>query len=297
MMIQNFQNRHIQKAGIILGAAIGAVGLLSCNQSGKDNPPVAQVGEHILYLDELEASIPNYLEEADSTLWADDYIKKWVKHQLLILKAEENLSSEQKDVSKELEEYRNSLITYRYKKELMQQKMDTIISDAEIQKYYDANHDNFILSQNIVKAIFIKVPVEVASPETIKNLCANDEPQFRSQLNEYCLSYAKSYDRFNDEWVSAELVLRNIPEETSNSESFIRRNKFIESTAPDYYYIVCIRDYRFAGEVAPIDYVRNDIRSLLLNKRKIQFLKNMENDLYKEGLDNNRIKFFTIKKS
>lgn len=211
--------------------------------------------------------------------------------ELLILNAEKP-NTGAKDVSHELQEYRSSLLTYRYKKALMEQKMDTTIHDDEINKYYEANKKEFVLQSDIVKAIYLKIPLEVANEETIKNLCFENDPQKLQELDEYGIRYAKSYDRFDDKWIDASQVLAQIPGEIDDLERFLRRNKFIESDDTDYYYFICIRDFRFEGEYAPIDFVSSSIKNILLNQRKINFLKKIETDVYKEGLESNKFKLY-----
>jgi hypothetical protein len=269
--------------------------LTACNLFVDKDEPVAKVGDRILTMKELSGYIPNYLNAADSALWADDYIKKWVQRELLLLKAEGNLKDELKDVSKEVEEYRNSLLIYRYKNELVKEKMDTTVKDSDIQKYFNEHRESFILNRNIVKAIYIKIPVQVSNPDNIKDLCLSENKEKQAKLNEYCMSYAKAYDRFNDQWVSADMVLNNTPAVITDQKQFLERNRYVESTDMNYYYIVCIRDYRLSGQVSPIEYVQNDIRNLILSKQKIEFLKQIEKDIYKEGLDNNKVKLFKIK--
>ncbi len=275
---------------------IFALFLTACHLFVETGEPIAQVGNQVLTTEELSKNIPDYLDDTDSSLWADDYIKRWVQSELLLLKAEENLKADMKDVSKELDEYRNSLIVYRYKNELMKQKMDTAVNEADILKYFNENRESFILNRNIVKAIYIKVPVEVSNPENIKDLCVSNDPEQLAKLNEYCISYAKTYDRFNDQWIAAEMVLKNTPVEITNQQHFLERNRFIESSDMNYYYLVCIRDYRLSGKAPPLDYVYNDIRNLILSKQKMQFLKQIEKDVYKDGLDNKKVKIFKTKK-
>ena len=272
-----------------------AVALSACSLLPDRDEVVAKVGEKKLSMNELSAIIPNYLEGNDSVLWADDYIKKWVKRELLLQKAEENLKPELKDVSRELEEYRNSLLIYKYKNELVHEKMDTTVSEESIRKYYEEHRENFILNRNIVKAIYIKIPVQVSNPDNMKDLCLSDNKEKQARLNEYCMSYAKSYDRFNDQWIAADLVLKNTPAVIKDQSDFLQRNRYVESTDMDYYYIVCVRDFRLLGQVSPMEYVHDEIRNLLLSKQKIDFLKQIENDIYKEGVDNNKVKLFKIK--
>ncbi|SFF24091.1 hypothetical protein [Sunxiuqinia elliptica] len=263
----------------------------ACTQV-EDKVPLAQVGTKYLYLEDVQKVLPDNISDTDSTLWMEDFIHKWVQKELLILNAEKNLTQEQKDVSHELQEYRNSLLTYRYKKALMEQKMDTTIHDDEISQYYEANKKEFVLQSDIVKAIYLKIPLEVANEETIKNLCFENDPQKLQELDEYGIRYAKSYDRFDDKWIDASQVLAQIPGEIDDLERFLRRNKFIESDDTDYYYFICIRDFRFEGEYAPIDFVSSSIKNILLNQRKINFLKKIETDVYKEGLESNKFKLY-----
>lgn len=270
--------------------------LTACNLFVDTGEPVAKVANKVLTVEELSKNVPDYLDATDSSLWADDYIKKWVQRELLLLKAEENLKGNEKDVSQELDEYRNSLIVFRYKNELIRQKMDTIVKDTDIEKYYNEHRESFILNRNIVKAIYIKVPRQVASPENLKQLCSSNDPEKLAQLNEYCVSYAKAYDRFNDQWVAADQVMKYTPVAIPDQQHFFEKNRFIETTDMDFYYLVCIRDYRLAGQSTPIEFVQGDIQNIILSKQKLNFLKQIEKDIYKEGLDNNKVKLFKTKK-
>ena len=277
----------------ILHIILVVVLISSCSQK-QEKVPLAQVGSKMLYLEDVKEILPKRLSKADSTLWVDDFIKRWVQKELLILNAEENLSSSQKNVSKELEEYRSSLITYRYKKELMLQKMDTLITSGEIETYYEKHKTDFILKNDIVKAIYLKIPLEISSPETIKSLCIDNDPQKLQELDEYGIRYAKAYDRFDDKWINASQILDQIPKEIDHLEYFLRRNKFIESDDTDYYYFICIRDFRFAGENAPVEFVESSVKNILLNQRKINFLKKIEADVYKEGIESKKFKIFNF---
>ncbi|MEN6455998.1 MAG: hypothetical protein ABFD10_17240 [Prolixibacteraceae bacterium] len=279
-----------QWCGIVVIFLLGA-----CQQETNNKIPLAQVGERILYKEDIDKVLPENIQDKDSALWVDDFIKKWVRSELVILNAEQNLSPEQKNVDKELEEYRNSLLTYRYKNELLAQKMDTVITGEEVNTYYEKHDSEFVLKNNIVKAVYMKIPLEVANPETIKSLTRDEDPRKLAQLDEYSVQYAKTYDRFDDKWVNSKDVLNQFPEKTNGEERLLRRNNFIESSDTDYYYFICIRDFRLAGQVAPLAYVESEIRNILLNERKIKFLRTIEDDIYNEGLASNKFKIFNIK--
>ena len=278
------------KYGFIL---LISVLLLYCtNTENSTETIVARVGEKKLLKRELSEIIPNNLDKTDSSLMADDYIKKWVKQELVIQKANENLTPEQKDVSKELQDYRNSLIIYKYKNELMRQRMDTTVTKKQIEEYYDANPENFNLSKNIVKAIFLKIPREVANPQLLKSMAKNTTEEGLNELREYCLQYAKGFDIFINNWVDFEVVKNNLPSEITDSERFLTGNKQIELNDSNYYYLVSIQDYRLKNELAPLEFVENNIKNLILNQRKIEFLKEVEENIYLEGIRQNKFKIY-----
>jgi hypothetical protein len=275
---------------------ISSVLLLQCTKNEEVNDAViAMVGEKKLYQSELSQIIPTDLEEQDSILMANDYVRKWVKQELLIQKANENLTLEQKNLTKEIEEYRNSLIIYKYKNELMNQQMDTLVTRRQIEQYYNANPDNFKLNSNIVKAIFIKIPIDIVNVKLIKELVDDDSEEGKNGLRQYCIQYAKSFDFFNDNWVNFEIVKNNIPEEITDDKQFLARNNQIELKDSNYYYLVTIQDYKLQSELAPVEYVENNIKNLILNKRKIEFLKQVEENVYKEGVRQNKFKIYSEK--
>ncbi len=260
-----------------------------------DDVIIAEVGEKKLLQSELSLIIPKNIETEDSTLMANEYIRKWVKQELLIQKANENLPIEQKNLTKEIEEYRNSLIIYKYKNELMNQQMDTLVTKTQIEQYYNANPDNFKLNSNIVKAIFVKIPIDVANIRLIKELVEDNSEQGKNALREYCIQYAKSFDFFNDNWINFEIVKNNIPGTIEDEKHFLARNNRIEIKDSIYYYLVTIQDYKLQNELAPIEYVEKNIKNLILNKRKIDFLKQVEENIYKEGVRQNKFRIYSEK--
>lgn len=280
--------KDILKYGVML---IAAAGLFSCGQSEQvEDKIVAEVDNRKLYLSEVSAVIPNNLPPEDSTVMADEFVKKWIRQELMLKKAEENLSASLKDVTRELEEYRKSLIIFRYKNELMAQRMDTTVSNSEIMEYYLEHSDNFKLNRNIVKAVVLKVPSEFANPDMLKEMSSGTGSESINELRDYCLQYARGFDIFIDRWVELERVLSNIPATIDNPEQYLKKNQYIEVNDSSYYYLVAIHDYMLRNEQAPEEYVREDIKSLILNSRKIDFLKDLENKVYQEGINRNSFK-------
>ncbi|WP_167611802.1 hypothetical protein [Maribellus sediminis] len=263
----------------------------ACSESVQEKP-VAQVGSHYLYPSDISRIMPANTNTEDSAILANDYINKWIKQELMIQKANENLSEDQKDLTHELEEYRNSLIIYRYKNELVKQRMDTVVTTEQIEDFYNANKQTFLLDRSIVKAVFIKIPSELANPEQLKEMVKDDSEEGQSELRDYCMQYAKNFEIALDSWIDFAVLNRNLPENISDPVSFLTRNNLKEMDDSNYYYLVSIHDYMLTNDLAPLEFVENNIKNLILNQRKIKFLRELENNIYTEGERQKKFKIY-----
>ncbi|WP_163326298.1 hypothetical protein [Draconibacterium mangrovi] len=271
-----------------------AIALSSCS-SGSNDEPVASVGEKVLYRSKVEEILPKGISREDSISMTDNYIDKWIKQELLIQKADENLSEEQKDLRNELEEYRNSLIIYKYKNELIRQRMDTVVTDQQIEEFYNNNPANFNLNNSIVKATFVMIPSDLADPNMVKSLIADTSPEGIDELRDYCSQYAKKANISADEWISFQMLENNFPQKVDDPETFLKRNELYEMNDSNYYYIVSIHDYKLSNDLAPIEFVRDNIKNLILNQRKIRFLKEIEENIYTEGVRKKKFRIYDTK--
>jgi hypothetical protein len=247
--------------------------------------PLAQVFEMNLYPSDIRDIFPRNVSREDSILILQNYVDKWVKKQLILQKAELNLTEEQKNVRQQIEEYRSSLLIYKYEQSLILQKLDTLISDEEIEAYYTENPSNFNLDRHIVKALFIKLPMDAPELWRVRQMSRSDREEDFKELESYCYQYGAKYDYFDDDWTPFTTITRSLPNEIRNPDSFLRWNRYIEQQDSAFRYMVNLREYNLAGTVAPLPYVEQKIRSIILNKRKVQFIRDLENNIYKDALN------------
>ena len=125
---------------LLLLAALSACTAVS--DSGKGEV-VAKVYGNYLYEADLEGLVSSGTSKQDSIMLVKRFIDNWIRKRLLIRQAEKNLTAAQTDFSKKLEDYRTSLLIYTYETELIKQKLDTVVSEAEITAYYENNKQNF----------------------------------------------------------------------------------------------------------------------------------------------------------
>lgn len=262
--------------------------LFSCQtyKGTKEGTEVARVGDRVLLKEDLPLLPESSILAGDSLRLMQDYVRKWVKHELLLRKAELNLSEEFKqNVEKQLQETRRSLMIYQYEQQMINQKMDTVVSEEDIQAYYDKNTENFRLRDHLVKALYLKIPNEAPNLSRVKNWYRSESNEDLAQLESYCYQFADKYDDFGENWVEFNQILNMVPLEVSNTDYYLRRNQYIEVSDSAYSYYVHLRDYLLNSNYAPVEYVSDEIKDIILNRRKLSFLQNLENSIYNDGAD------------
>jgi hypothetical protein len=277
---------------LIFALLILFISSCSRNGKGKGEAPVARVSEIYLYPSDMEGIFDPKLSEKDSIDIRKKYIEKWIKKQLLLQKAELNLNFEQKDVSKELDDYRTALLIYKYEEMLLRQQMDTVVDSKEIESYYNKNTNNFILNQPAMKGVYIKLPSKSPYQEKLARWIRSDNPDDLKELDSYCFQYARKYDYFNDQWIYFEPLRKLLPIHTNDIEGFLRNNKYVELHDSAFNYYLNIKEYKVSGNTAPLNLVKEDISRILLNKRKMQLLQNLENDIYNNAYNRDKIEIY-----
>ena len=247
--------------------------------------PLASVYEKNLYLSDIHDIFPSNASPQDSLLILQNYVDKWIKKQLILQKAELNLTDEQKDVSQQLEEYRSSLLIFKYEQSLILQKLDTIILPEEIEAYYNEYSSNFILDEIIVKALYIKLPSDAPDLYGVRQLYRSEREEDFRELESYCYQYAVKYDYFDDDWIPFMRIADELPDEIRNPESTLRYYRYLEQQDSAFTYFVNFREYLLTSSVSPLEYVEDNIRSIILNQRKVRFIKELENNIYLDALN------------
>ncbi len=268
--------------------------LLTCNNNTQEQEPVAQVFDKVLTRQDLLDIVPENVTGNDSIQFVRNFINNWIKEQVIIHKAELNLKEEEKSFEKKLEEYRKSLLIYQYEKQLIEQKLDTNVSDAEIEQYYRDNPQNFELKENIIQGIYIKVRNEAPNIDQLKKwLFYQYSPENKQKIEEYITQFAEDFF-MNDStsWVLFSDVLKNIPIKPYNEEDFLKKNKHINVSDSTFTYLLKIENYQIKNTISPLSLEKNKIKHMIINKRKLLLIKNMETELYKNALKKNKIKIF-----
>ncbi len=271
----------------IVGLSLMFLIFVACNDKvGED--VVARAYGNYLRIDDLQGLVQSGMTKEDSTAVVDNYINQWLQQQVVLHKAEKNVSD---DFQEQLKNYKNNLLTYEYERQVIAQLLDTHVADDEIQQYYDSHRDDFLLKSNIVRAIYLKVNAASPCVARLKKLMSkkqlNDEDM--QDLQHIAAAHGVDYYFDEDTWMPFQKLQTLVPIETYNEVAFHKNNRNVIISDSLLMYVVGILDYKVVDETSPLEYEYDHIRTVLLNTRKIDIIENMQRDLLKKAEINNDI--------
>ena len=247
---------------------------------------VAVVGSDKLLREDIEALIPKGLSPEDSLRLASQYINSWASDRVYLKIAEEQLSKSEKDVTKELEEYRRSLLKYRYEQLYVNERLDTAVSSTVIEEYYEAHKDKFVLERPVIKARFVHISADSPSLKPIRKLMSSDEANDLIEADSIAFSSAVKFTTWTNEWIDVAVLAREYS--MDHSALMARMNKrWIEDTdTTGYVRLTYVSDMMQKGQVAPVEYCQDNIKNIIISSRRQALLQNLEQDLLKDALAN-----------
>ena len=277
----------------ILALTAAALCVLSCDFISSiihDDALIARIGRDKLYASQLAGFIPKNISPEDSVNLAMQYISTWALERLYLDVAEERLSKSELDVSKELEDYRRSLLKFRYEQHYINDRLDTLVSGEEMKEYYNTHKDLFVLNVPIVKSKYLDILQESANYEQLKKNMASQTEEDAAMADTLAYASALKYEDRSDEWVSAVELSRNFGTDYGTLLSHLGHDGFIEIPQDKGdVKIAYICDIRKVGTLAPYEYCEQRIRDIIINVRKHSLVSDLERDLLDEGLEHKKL--------
>ena len=242
-------------------------------------PPIVQLNNEALYQSDIEAILPEGLSDEDRAAFISNYIKKWVIRNLMYETASKNVDNS-KEIEQLVSDYRKSLTIHRYQQELIQQKIKEP-SENQIKEYYDNNSEKFLLKENLVEGLYLKLPISAPKIEELKRFIANQTPENLQEIEKYSYQYAVNYEYFGNNWVALSDLMKKIPF-TENASDILRR-KLTTVEDDEFMYILAVNDFKETGSIEPYDFAKDKVKIILMNINKNTYLTNFEEELYNKA--------------
>jgi hypothetical protein len=278
----NWVKAHITFSCIVL--LLGCDTLSSkkvLNTNTESSFVVARVGNNLLN----RGDIANLgVARSDSAEVAEKFVLNWIKKELLVQKASQENNIDLSEIEQKVDDYRYALISFEYQKLIIQQQLNTEVSDEEIEAYYLNNKNSFVLRQNILRGRYLKLNQEAQKIRAVKRWIRSDRPKDLESLQEYAFQFADNYSLEDSTWIKFDDIIKNSPFSTlTNKVQFLKTNRYVEEKDSLYLYLLKINEYKISEDISPLEFVKDDIRNIIINKRKVALVKELENKIFEEA--------------
>lgn len=269
--------------------------LTSCNffKSTDNREPIARVNDSYLYKADVAEVVPLGASKEDSLIMVNAYINRWARQLLLMDGAMLNISeNKQKDFSKLVEQYKNDLYTKAYLEGLVKKSIDTSVNVAEAEVFYEANKESFKLNDDLLQFRYISLPSNYKDIDTIKNRLKRFKANDKRYLDSISVQF-KSYSLNDSIWIKVSQVIEKVPVVTvTNKNELLKKTNFLQLKDSLNLYLMQVNDVRLQNDYAPLDYVKTSIKQIVINKRKLELIKQLENDITKDAIKNNQFEIY-----
>ena len=271
----------MRKLGVLLALVLLLLGGCDFYEKNAKEVVVAECYGSYLYASDLKGIVPEGASVFDSLQRVNDFIDSWIMRRILIHQAENNLNKEELDLKKQLDEYRNSLVLYAYETQLINQKLDTVVSKDEIAAYYEQNKEEFQLHNTMVRAVYVILKEDCKQKPDFVKLMSDPDTLLLQNLDILATYYAEKSFLDVDSWLRLDELTRIVPIEILNAERFLKKNKFVTMDADEFTYLVRFEDYLLEESTSPVEMVADNIRSIILAHRRKELIERMKEATYK----------------
>jgi hypothetical protein len=272
---------------------IAALLISSCSfyESVVKGDKVAQIGRAALYKTDIEKVVPKGISAADSANLAKQYIDSWAIKQLMLQKAEEQLPKVEKDVAQLLEDYRTQLLVFRYENKYIEERLDTLVSDKEMEEYYSTHTYSFIGKNGVFKGRLVKMQNSSPNLQVMRKLAKERDIEKLEALEQLAFNSAYKYSDYNNGWVDLNIVAKDVGVPLEQLQQVLKKEKLAAEIKDTVYTnVLQILEYIPAGETTPLEYNSAKIKEIIISRRKQELLSNLQRDILQDALGNNKLK-------
>lgn len=270
--------------------------VLSCSDffNGKDDRAVlARVGDTYLYKDVVASMISDEMSPQDSATFVVNYINQWASKQLLLSKSKINLPEHKlAEFDRLVADYKADLYTKAYLEALVQQSQDTLISQQELEQFYQSRKENFKLDEKLVQLRFAVLPVQFLNKDEVVDKLKSYTSEDKAFLDSIAVQFNKLH--LNDSiWVDASRVMKEIPAiNFSNQDRYLKKSQFFELQDSLGVYLGKVTNVLEVNDVAPLEYIKPNIRQIIRNRRRLEQMRKLENDVLDEAIKKNEFEIY-----
>ncbi len=283
-------HKSIQTKAILLACLLTALLWTQCQpaEEEKENDRLlTKVHNKSLYLSDMDGMLPEGISSDDSAAIITAYADRWIREALLLHEAERNIPNDL-NIDKLVRDYRASLIRHSYEQILVEQLLDSTVSTTELTAFYENNKEQYQLETPILRCYFVKAPRPVPEASKLRRLWNSDEPEDYDALVAYCAQYDVAHLLEDSTWYSLENLAMQMPKGTLTADNISSRMDFSQRDDQFQYYFKVL-ELKNIREIAPLSYIEDQARKVILRRRKLKLLEDTKENMYELEMRRNNI--------
>lgn len=258
-----------------------------------DDLVIATVGNQNLLRSELSFIKSESKSEEDSANIASRYVQSWIRKQLLIKEAGKSMAFDEAEINRKLLDYKYALMVYEFEKKYVEQNLDNNVSLQEIEGYYQVNKANFSLKEIIVRVNFVKSEKESSQNRQLERLFRSQNKKDSDAFKTLAVNSGANYFLEDSTWIKLDDIIINTPlANHPNKVELVRNNKLVITDDDRHRYYFRILEYKLQDQVPPLEFVRDEITKILINKRRIALVDQLQKEVYNRALEKNEFKIY-----
>lgn len=271
----------------IIVAAMACFLLYGCQafEKKQQSGAAVELNGHYLYRSTLD-SLTLGMNSEDSLRAAQQYIRQWAQDILLY---DVTMSHTNAQIETMVEDYRRTLYAQAYEERLVDKRMSKTITDSTVLALYQQMPEQFKLDESIMKGMLVVVPKDAPNIQKLRQWMA---AQSLDKIEKYAYQNASGYELFTEQWKTTTEIIRLVPIERADLENRLKGTNHIEVADSSKIYLLQITDKNMRGEAMPVEYARPQIEQIILNARRVEFMRKERERLYNEAIQERKIHFY-----
>lgn len=269
---------------------VGSLLLVACQapiENDDTKKLIAEVFDAKLYLEDIENNIPVGGSYEDSAQMIRVQTEKWAREQIVLHQAEKEIG-EVIAIEKLIENYRSSLMVHNYERVLVEENLDTTITDEDLNVYYNENKSDYSLKTDIFRCILLKITNDAPRKSSLNKWWEKDDIE---RLSSYAEQYASLAIIQDSSWYTIEHVAEVIPRQLFNGKK-VKENTKLKLEGNEFVYFFKVLEFIPKTEIAPISFIEEQARRVILHNRKLDLIADLKENLYSKAVDNNQINIY-----
>ena len=138
----------------------------------------------------------------------------------------------------------------------------------------------------------MSLPLNPVGLDTITKRFKRFEAKDKRYLDSISVQF-KSYSLNDSLWVKYNQVAEKVAVvNQENKIDLLKKSNFLQLKDSINLYLMHVNDVRLQNEYAPLEYVLPSIKQIVINKRKLELIKQLENDITKDAITNNKFEIY-----